>query len=167
MTTSRMFDQMLEDNGGRMPSAIAPNQRISSEVIFEPLGNGIRMTGRTEQHKLLWGMVCSKGMLDQPHASIAIYTELRCEVEKALAARGLPVAGQEDEVAAALAAIEKMQGFLAAARKKITVKKISAQTKARAAAIAKALSDAHQMVTLEVSFVGLQTGDAEGESSVT
>jgi hypothetical protein len=161
MTTPRMFDQMLEDNGGQMPAEMAPNQRISGEVIFEPLGAGIRVTGRTEQHKLLWGMVCSKGMLDQPHASIAMYAELRQEVEKALAAQGLPVTDREDEVASAVAAIERMQAFLAAARKKITVKKISSQTKTRAAAIAKAVSDAHQMTTLEVPFVGIQPGDAD------
>jgi hypothetical protein len=162
MTTPRMFDQMLEDNGGKVPADISPNRLMAGEVVFEPLGSGIRVSGRTEQHELLWGLVCSKGMLDQPHASIAVYAALRDEVEQALAARGLPIADPVDAVDAALTAISRLEAFLAAARKKITVKKISPETRSRAAVIAKAVGDAHQMVTLEVPFVGVP-GKAEKE----
>ena len=162
MTTPRMFDQMVEDNDGQVPPDISPNQRLVGEVIFEPLGSGIRVTGRTEQHEVLWGMVCSKGMLEQPHAAVAVYGALREEVEKALSARGLPVSESADPVDSALHAIEKMEKFLAAARKKITVKKVSPETKSRAAVISKAVNDAYQMVTLEVPFVGVQ-GKSEEE----
>lgn len=162
MTTPRMFDQMVEDNDGQVPPDISPNQRISGEVVFEPLGSGIRVTGRTEQHEVLWGTVLSKGMLEQPHAAIAVYGALREEVEKALAARGLPVPESSESVESALQSIEKMEKFLAAARKKITVKKVSPETKARATVIAKAVNNAYQMATLEVPFVGVQ-GKGEDE----
>ncbi len=156
MTTPRMFDQMIEDHDGQVPPDISPNQRFIGEVVFEPLGSGIRVTGRTEQHEVLWGMVCSKGMLEQPHAAVAVYGALREEVEKALSARGLPVSEPTDSVDSALHAIEKMEKFLAAARKKITVKKVSSETKSRAAMISKAVNDAYQMATLELPFVGVQ-----------
>lgn len=153
MTTQRLFEQMLEDNGGKVPPDISPNQQMCGEVVFEPLGAGIRVTGRTEDHKLLWGLVCSKGMLEQPHGSIAIYSALREQVEKAMVFEGLSVSEPRDSVDAALAAINKAEAFLKAARKDITVKKPSEKTGLRAAVITKAVGDAFQMVTLEVPFV--------------
>jgi hypothetical protein len=165
MTTPRLFEQMLEDHGGKVPPDITPNQQICGEVIFEPLGAGIRVTGRTEKHQLLWGLVCSKGMLEQPHGSIAIYSALREAVEKALVSEGLPVTESRDSVDAALAAITKAEKFLKAAKKKITVKKASPETRTRAAVIAKAVSDAFQMVTLEVPFVGVLGEEEEAAES--
>ena len=156
MATSKLFDQMVDDNSGRVPTNIEPNQRFVGEVVFEPIGSGVRVTGRTEEHELLWGMVCSKGMLEQPHASVAIYGALREEVQKALAANDLPTPEKKDSVDLALRVIERMEQFLAAAKEKITVKKISAVTKARATTIAKVINDAHQMATLELPFVGAQ-----------
>jgi hypothetical protein len=161
MTTPRLFEQMLEDNAGKVPPDISPNQQICGEVIFEPLGAGIRVTGRTETHQVLWGLVCSRGMLEQPHGSIAIYSALREAVEKALVSEGLPVTESRDSVDAAMAAITKAEQFLKAAKKNITVKKVSPETRARAAVIAKAVSDAFQMVTLEVPFIGARGGDRE------
>ena len=163
MTTRRLFEQMLEDNGGKVPPDISPNQQMCGEVIFEPLGAGIRVTGRTEKHKLLWGLVCSKGMLEQPHGSIAIYSALREQVEKALVFEGLSVSEPRDSVDAALAAINKAEAFLKAARKDITVKKPSAKTGFRAAVITKAVGDAFQMVTLEVPFVVIGIVEEESE----
>ena len=165
MTTPRLFEQMLEDHGGKVPPDITPKQPIGGEVICEPLGAGIRVTGRTEKHQLLWGLVCSRGMLEQPHGSIAIYSALREAVEKALVSEGLPVTESRDSVDAALAAITKAEKFLKAAKKKITVKKVSPETGTRAALIAKAVSDAFQMVTLEVPFVGVRGEEEEAEES--
>lgn len=163
MTTRRLFEQMLEDNGGKVPPDISPNQQMGGEVIFEPLGAGIRVTGRTEKHKLLWGLVCSKGMLEQPHGSIAIYSALREEVEKALVFGGLSVSEPRDSVDAAFAAIKKAEAFLKAARENITVEKPSAKTGFRAAVITKAVGDAFQMVTLEVPFVVIGIVEEESE----
>jgi hypothetical protein len=165
MTTPRLFEQMLEDHGGEVPPDISPNQQISGEVIFEPLGAGIRVTGRTEKHHLLWGLVCSKGMLEQPHGSIAIYSALREAVEKALVSEGLPVTESLDSVKAALSAITKAEKFLKAARKNITVKKVSPETRVRAAVIAKAVGDAFRMVTLEVPFVGTRGEEQDCQES--
>jgi hypothetical protein len=165
MTTPRLFEQMLEDNAGKVPPDISPNQQICGEVIFEPLGAGVRVTGRNETHQLLWGLVCSKGMLEQPHGSIAIYSALREAVEKALVSEGLPVSESRDSVDDALAAITKAEKFLKAAKKNITVKKVSPETRSRAAVIAKAVTDAFQMVTLEVPFVGTRGDEEEAEES--
>lgn len=156
-TTPRMFDQMVDDSGA-VPPDISPNRRICGEVIFEPLGSGIRVTGRTERHEVLWGMVCSKGMLEQRYCTVAVYGALQGEVEKALEAEGLPVTEQGDAITAAFAALDKMESLLAAVRKKITVKKVSPETRTRAAAIAKAVSDAYKMMMLEVPGAAVHGG---------
>lgn len=160
-----MFDQMIDDDG-KVPADIAPNRRISGEVIFEPLGAGIRVTGRTEKHEVLWGMVCSKGMLEQRYCTVAVYGALQGEVEKALEAEGLPVTEHGDAITAAFAALDKMESFVVAARKKITVKKVSPETKSRANAIAKAVSDAYKMMIMEVPSAAVHGGseDAKGEA---
>lgn len=159
MPTKRMFDQMVEDNNDKVPADIRPNKRILGEVIFEPLASGIRISGRGEKHELLWGMVCTKLMLDQPHASIAIYEELRKRVRDALAEENFAVPETTNTVESALKAIDRLEALLAAARKKITVKKVSAQTKSRATAIYNALHDAYQLLSLELPFSGTSDTD--------
>ena len=76
---------------------------------------------------------------------------------------GLSVSEPRDSVDAALAAINKAEAFLKAARKDITVKKPSAKTGFRAAVITKAVGDAFQMVTLEVPFVVIGIVEEESE----
>lgn len=156
MGTQRSFDQLLDDNGGSLPTDQGPHKRLPGSVVLEPLGKGIRVTGRDETHGVLWGFVASKAMLDQPHASIAIYNLLRDHINPFLEKMSLPTARPENVMEAAHASLTDMEHLIGQLRKNITVKKVSPQTLERAEAIHRALSDAARMILQEVSFVSLE-----------
>jgi hypothetical protein len=156
MSSQRTFDQLVDDNGGDMPADHEPHRRLPGSVVLEPLGKGIRVTGRDEKHGVLWGFVASKGMLDQPHASIAIYNLLRDQLNPFLESMGLPSSRPENVMDAAHAALADMEHLIKQLRDNITVKKASSQTLERAEAIHRAMTDAARMVLQEVTFVSLE-----------
>ena len=52
----KTFDQQLQVAGDEIEKKnISPNRRISGEVAFEPVLNGVRVTARDSQHRVLWG----------------------------------------------------------------------------------------------------------------
>lgn len=72
------FDQHLKNNAGQVDHAtLSPNQVIPGEIVLEPVMHGIRVTGRTDDHRLLWGFVASEGMLTQTVCPIHVYEKLR------------------------------------------------------------------------------------------
>lgn len=156
MGSQRTFDQLLSDNGGSLPANQGPHQRLQGSVVLEPLGKGIRVTGRDEKHGVLWGFVASKGMLDQPHASIAIYSLLRDHLNPFLEKMDLPTSRPENLMDAAHATLADMEHLIKQLRENITVKKASPQTLERAEAIYRAMSDAARMILQEVTFVSLE-----------
>lgn len=156
MRSQRTFDQLIDDNGGALPIDHSPHKRLPGSVVLEPLGKGIRVTGRDEKHGVLWGFVASKGMLDQPHASVAIYNLLRDHLNPFLESMGLPSSRPENAMDAAHAALADMEHLIKQLRENITVKKASPQTLERAEAIHRAMTDAARIVLQEVTFVSLQ-----------
>jgi hypothetical protein len=156
MSSQRTFDQLLDDNGGALPKDHGPHKRLPGSVVLEPLGKGIRVTGRVDNHGVLWGFVASKGMLDQPHASIAIYNLLRDHLNPFLESMGLPASRPDNVMDAAHAALADMEHLITQLRENITVKKASPQTLDRAVAIHRALTDATRMILQEVTFVSLE-----------
>lgn len=156
MSSQRAFDQLIDDNGNALPADHGPHRRLPGSVVLEPLGKGIRVTGRDEEHGVLWGFVASKGMLDQPHASIAIYNLLRDHLNPFLESMGLPASRPENVMDAAQAALADMEHLIKQLRDNITVKKASPQTLERAEAIHRAMTDAARMVLQEVTFVSLE-----------
>lgn len=74
-------DKKTEDN--------ATARRIKGEVIFEPMGNGVRVTARDESHKVLWGYVGSKETVKQIHCLVATYDTLQDMIAEELEKRGL------------------------------------------------------------------------------
>lgn len=156
MSSQRAFDQLVDDNGGDLPADHEPHRRLPGSVVLKPLGKGIRVTGRDEKHGVLWGFVASKGMLDQPHASIAIYNLLRDQLNPFLESMELPSSRPENVMDAAHAALADMEHLIKQLRDNITVKKASSQTLERAEAIHRALTDAARMVLQEVTFVSLE-----------
>jgi hypothetical protein len=95
-------------------------------------------------------------MLDQPHASIAIYNLLRDHLNPFLESMGLPASRPENVMDAAHAALADMEHLIKQLRDNITVKKASPQTLDRAEAIHRAMSDAARMILQEVTFVSLE-----------
>ena len=102
MNSQRTFDQLFNDNGGAPPETHGPHKRLPGSVVLERLGKGIRVTGCDEKHGVLWGFVASKGMLDQSHASIAIYNLLRDHLNPFLESMGLASSCPDNVVDAAL-----------------------------------------------------------------
>jgi hypothetical protein len=156
MSSQRTFDQLVDDNGGALPADHGPHRRLPGSVVLEPLGKGIRVTGRDDKHGVLWGFVASKGMLDQPHASIAIYNLLRDHLNPFLESMGLPSSRPENVMDAAHAALADMEHLIKQLRDNITVKKASPQTLERAEAVYRAMTDAARMVLQDVTFVSLE-----------
>jgi hypothetical protein len=122
-------------------------------VVLERLGNGVRVTGRDARDQLLWGMVASKGMIEQPHCAVAIYTRLREIVNDAIASEGLPSLPPNDAIAAAKQSLQELHELADLLVKKLTVKNESESTIERAAAIHRAVSDAVLMIRQETSVV--------------
>lgn len=156
MSSQRTFDQLVDDSGGTLPADHGPHRKLPGSIVLEPLGKGIRVTGRDEKHGVLWGFVASKGMLDQPHASIAIYNLLRDHLNPFLESMGVPASRPENVMDAAHAALADMEHLIKQLRDNITVKKASPQTLERAECIHRAMTDAARMVLQEATFVSLE-----------
>lgn len=103
--------------------AVASTKSIEGSVVVEPLGKGVRVTGRDTAGNVLWGFVATRTMLEQPHGSIAIYDRLRELLNDSLAGLGLPTARPEDVMAAAEAEIGELERLAASLRKRIAVAK--------------------------------------------
>jgi len=156
MGSQRTFDQLIDENGGSLKPDHGPHKSLPGSIVLEPLGKGIRVTGRDEKHGVLWGFVASQGMLEQPHASIAIYSLLRDHLNPFLESMGLPASRPVNVIDAAHAALADMEHLIKQLRDNITVKKSSPQTLERAEAIHRAMSDAARMILQEVRFVSLE-----------
>jgi hypothetical protein len=64
----KTFDQQLQVAGDEIAERdISPNRRIPGEVVFEPVMNGVRVTARDSEHRVLWGFIGSKDMISQIH----------------------------------------------------------------------------------------------------
>jgi hypothetical protein len=156
LSSQRTFDQILGNNGSTLPADTGPHKALQGSVVLEPLGKGIRVTGRDNQQGVLWGFVASKGMLDQPHASIAIYNLLRDHLYPLLESMGLPSSRPENIMDAANSALADMEYLIKQLRENINVKKASPQTLERAEAVHRAMTDATRMVLQEITFVSLE-----------
>ena len=155
-SSQRLFKDIL--NAPESPAS--PDQSGSScppyvdgRVVLARLGNGVRVTGQDAADKLLWGMVASKGMMEQPHCAVAIYSRLREIVSDTLAAEGLPSLPPADAVAAAKQSLQELRDLADVLLKKLTVKRESDSTTNRAVTIHRAVSDAVLMIRQETSLI--------------
>lgn len=160
----KTFDQQLELVGDKvLSSEIAPNRRIPAEVVLEPLGPRIRVTARDGCHRVLWGFVACKAMLEQHPCPVAIYDTLRDLVGEELAKLGQPAPEHEDPVAEARRAIGRLEDTLKCLRESLEVKKVSEATAERARTIARIAADADRQVTLDAR--GLKGMKPRGDQS--
>jgi len=148
----KTFDQQLDVAGHTIGDRdIAPNRRIAGEIVFEPVLNGVRVTARDGDHKVLWGFIGSMEMIKQVHCPVAVYETLQDLLCEELKKHELPTAEEADPMLAADRAISALRDTTETLRKAITVKKVSEATIGRARAIARIANDANRMISLETS----------------
>lgn len=155
-SSQRLFNDVLNAAG----SPASPEQGRSScprsidgRVVLERLGSGVRVTGQDAANKLLWGMVASKGMMEQPHCAVAIYSSLRELISDRLADEGLPSPPPADAVAAAKQSLQELRDLADVLLNNLTVKRETTSTITRGATIHRAVSDAVLMIRQETSLI--------------
>lgn len=149
----RTYDQQLAIAGDAINEAdISPNRRVTGEVVFEPMGNGVRVTARDDQHRVLWGYVGSKETVSQIHCLVATYDTLQGLIAEELEKRGLFTPDeQEDPVGQAQAALDRLDATVKWLRASLDVKKVSDATLERAKAIGRIALDADRQISLDAT----------------
>lgn len=146
------FDQQLQATNGHIEGFdISPNRRISSELILEPMGTGVRITARDADHRILWGFVGSKDTLRQIHCPVATYETLQALLGEELEKRGLYSPPSEDTQAAAMRALDSLDKTIAWLRKSVITIKATPATHERNRTIARIVSDANQQIVQEAN----------------
>ena len=162
--SSKTFDQQVNMLDSDLSQAdISPNLRVPCEMVFEPVLNGVRVTARDEQHKVLWGFIGSEKMLEQIHCPVAVYGRLQELLQERLEKRGLAPAKHHDPIAEANASLEELEKTLVGLRNSLSVKGVSEATVKRAAEIARVAEDAKKMLCVETSSVVGSTGKSRGK----
>lgn len=148
----KTFDQQLDATGGQIEGRdIAPNRCIPGEIVFEPMGSGVRVTARDAEHRVLWGYVGSKETVRQIHCLVATYDTLQNLVAEELKKRGLFASESSDPMESANCAFDSIETTIKWLRDGLKVKKVSDATSERARAIARIISDANRQMSLEAS----------------
>ncbi len=146
----KTFDQQLDVAGKDITERdISPNRRVAGEIVFEPLGTGVRVTARDADHRVLWGYVGAKETVKQIHCLVAVYDSLQAMLAEELVKCGLFTQETEDPIRAAQAALDKIEKTARWLRDSLDVKKVSEATTERARTIARIVSDADRQITLE------------------
>ena len=149
----KTYDQQLAIAGDAIDEVdISPNRRVTGEVVFEPMGNGVRVTARDDQHRVLWGDAGSKETVNQIHCLVATCDTLQGLIAEELEKRGLFTPDeQEDPVGQAQAALDRLDATVKWLRASLDVKKVSDATLERAKAIARIASDADRQISLDAT----------------
>jgi len=147
------FDQQVAIAGDEITKAdISPNRRIPGEIIFEPMGPGVRVTARDDQHRVLWGYVGSKETTNQIHCLVATYETLQDLIGEELEKLGSSLPEEKDDpIARANSALTRLESTVEWLRKSMDVKKVSGATLERARTIARIASDVDRQITLDAA----------------
>jgi hypothetical protein len=154
----KTFDQQLQVAGDEIADRdISPNRRIPGEIVFEPVLNGVRVTARDSEHRVLWGFIGSKDMISQVNCPVAVYETLQKLLGEELDRHGLRKLEAGDPMETAQRAVTSLQDTLDNLKASIKIKKASGVTLERAKEIARIASDANRMICLETSsFKGIK-----------
>lgn len=168
----KTFDQQVEATGGRIQGKdIAPNRCIPGEVVFESMGNGVRVTARDAEHRVLWGYVGAKETVGQIHCLVATYPALQELLVEELEKRDLLVPEkkkEEDPVEAAQRALDTLQDTVKWLRASLEVKKVSDATLERAREIERIASGAERQILLEANALkGMKSQTAKGAANAS
>ena len=155
----KTFDQQLDVTKGKVDDRdISPNRRIHGEIIFEPMGSGVRVTARDAEHRVLWGYVGSKETIRQIHCLVATYDTLQNLIAEELEKRGLQTTDDPDPLASAHNSLDELEATVKWLRGGLEVKKVSDATLDRAKLISRIASDANRQITLETNTLkGMRT----------
>jgi hypothetical protein len=150
----RTYDQQLEIVGEDITKVdIAPNRRVAGEIVFEPMGTGVRVTARDGSHKVLWGFVASSGMLDQVHCLVAIYDPLARLIVEELEKCALPAPTHGDPVTEAERTIDNLEETIKWLKESLHVRHRSQAAVDRATLIARIASEALRQITLDAEML--------------
>lgn len=148
----KTFDQQLQAAGKNIGKRdISPNRRVPGEIVFEPLGTGIRVTARDAQHRVLWGYIGAKETVKQVHCLVAVYETLQELLAEELEKRGFYRPDTPDPMIAARSALDRLEQTAQWLRGSLDVKKVSDATAERAKTIARIISDADRQISLEAA----------------
>ena len=142
--SAKTFDQLVASTDGDISEQrVSPHRLVRGEIVFERLGNGVRVTARDEQHRVLWGYVASKETVTQVHCLVAMYSLMQEITSEELAKHGLyaQIPSKTDEVAHALTSLTDLEGNIKRLRESLNVKKVSSATIARAKVVSRLVSD--------------------------
>ena len=154
----KSFDQQSQETNGAIDDQdISPNRRVHGEMVFEPVSNGVRVTARDTEHRLLWGFIGSKDIVGQVHCHVAVYDTFHTLLAEELGKHNLPKQTAADPMQVAQSALDALQNTMDDLKASITVRKVSDATLERASAVARIASDAARMITLQTaSFKGMK-----------
>ena len=148
--SGKTYDQQLDIVGADIAKVdIAPNRRVAGEIVLEPMGNGVRVTARDGSHKVLWGFVASKGMLDQVHCLVAVYDPLVQLIVEELSKHHLPAPEPGDPIAEAKRSIASLEQIVHWMKTSLQVKQQTRAALARATTIARISSEAYRQISLD------------------
>ena len=171
--SGKTFDQQVEATGGKIQGRdIAPNRCIPGEVVFESMGNGVRVTARDAEHRVLWGYVGARETVRQIHCLVATYPALQEFLVEELAKRDLLVPDkrkeEENPIEAAQRALDSLEEALKWLRTSLKVKKVSDATLERAREIERIASGAERQILLEANAVkGMKSHTAKGAANAS
>ena len=157
------------DSGSIVGTGLPKLAEIPCTVMVERLPKGLRVSARDIDERTLWGFVASRGILEQPHAAIAVYSALREALDPHLDIASRDTACVPEVINAALNALSEleqmtrdMRGALACrSGKKPTTAMIS-----QAAVILRGVTDAVRMLSQElVVSTGVESAPDERSPS--
>jgi len=161
----KTYDQQMKATGGQSEGVdIAPNRRIAAEVVFEPVLNGVRVTARDANHRLLWGFIGSQGMLEHNYCPVAVYETLQEHLSVALVRHNLPAPEPGDPLVDAGEALAALEATVRSLRDAIKIKKVTKPAVDRARVIARLARDADRAIRLEAPTTRSQTHQSADDS---
>lgn len=122
----KTYDQQVKIAGDEIHNRdISPNRRISGEIVFEPLGKGVRVTARDSEHRVLWGYVGAKETVREIHCLVAVYDVLQGVLKEELEKNGLIQKTIEDPIREANSAIDQIEKTIKWIRDSLDVKQVT------------------------------------------
>ena len=140
-------------DSGHHASPVAPPgiYVLEGRIVIEPMGNGVRVTARAKDDRLLWGFVASQLAFDSPHALVAIYEALRKDVVEQLPTFTDGRDHGQSNTTQCLELIQAINAMLGKIRDRLSPKTVSDKTERRAAECLPALRDIVSMLTYEIT----------------
>jgi len=146
----KTFDQQVRLCEGDIEGQnISPNRLLPAEIVCYPTGTGgVSITARNTKHDLLWGYIASRETVDRTHQLVAICGALRDLVYEEVAKYAALPERETDPLEEAKSALTALQATTTEFWDSLVVKKATKETLSRAAAIARAVADADNMIRL-------------------